>query len=172
MSVQLNKETLLDPPFTKDPPLKVNINAKTLGLVLAILSAIVLLFGVLALPVLFAASAVGAALGVPVAQIFVLVLLGTVISLLGTVLVAWGGYRMYREDRGGKALVIYGLALHVVGGLVSALGGLSASAIVGWIVGTAVTFCLYYLVVVSRFPGEAPLVPTSATPGPPQAPIR
>ncbi len=171
MSLELRKETLLDPPFAKDPPVKFNINAKTLGLVYAILAVIALVFGIIALFGLFALSAIGAALGIP--QIFVLVLVGALIGLIGTVLVAMGGFQMNGENRGGKALVIYGLALHVVGGLVSALGGLSASALFGWIVGTAVTFVLYYLVVISRFPGEAPLVPAIASPGPPpQTPVQ
>ncbi len=171
MSMELRKETLLDPPFAKDPPVKFNLNAKTLGLVYAILAVIALLFGILALLALFAFSAVGAVLGIP--QIFVLLLVGSVIGLVGTVLVAMGGFQMNQENRGGKALVIYGLALHVLGGLVSALGGLSASALFGWIVSSAVTFVLYYLVVISRFPGEAPLVPSTASPGPPpQTPVQ
>ena len=172
MSMEFNKETLLDPPFAKDPPVKLNINAKTLGMVLAILSAIVLLLAIIALPVLFAASAVGAAVGVNVPQIFFLAVIGSLIGLVGTALVAWGGYRMYQENRSGKPLVIYGLVLHVVADLVSSLGALSAGALVNWVVGTAVTFCLYYLVVISRFPGEAPLVATAGSRTPPTPPVR
>jgi hypothetical protein len=45
--------------------------------------------------------------------------------------------------------------LSAVGGLVTALG---SGAVSNWIVSLAITFVLYYLVVISRFEGEAKLV--------------
>ena len=43
----LSMETLYHPPFENDPPVKLNISAKTLGLVLAILYAIFALFSLI-----------------------------------------------------------------------------------------------------------------------------
>jgi hypothetical protein len=86
-----------------------------------------------------------------------LILIGSLIAEVGTVMAAWGGYRMYQADRGGKTLVIYGLALNALGGLVTALRSLGGGRL-NWIVGLAVTFLLYYLVIISRFEGETKLV--------------
>jgi uncharacterized membrane protein YfcA len=155
-------DVLLDPPFAKDPPVKLDIPAKTLGLVYAILGGIGTLFGVFGLLGVTALAAV--------AGIGALYVLGTLIGLAGTALAAWGGYRMYQADRDGKRLVVYGLVLSAVGALVAALsyGGLG-----NWIVNAAVTFVLYYLVIISRFEGEPKLVaavaqpPTERREGPP-----
>ncbi|MGH2492287.1 MAG: hypothetical protein ACRDF9_12335, partial [Candidatus Limnocylindria bacterium] len=69
-------DVLLDPPFAKDPPVKLDIPAKMLGLVLAILGGIGTVFGVLGLMGLTAfAAAVGGGL-----------LIGALIALIGTAL--------------------------------------------------------------------------------------
>src|ERR1700687_2993451 len=139
-------DQLLDPPFAKDPPVKLDIPAKTLGLVYAVLGGIGAVFGLLGL------------LGITLRA-----------TLVGTPLAAWGGYRMYQNDHDGKRLVIYGLVLNGLGSLVSALsyGGLG-----GWIVNAAIIFVLYYLVIISRFEGEPKIVsttPPAASSGPPSA---
>jgi hypothetical protein len=154
-------DQLLDPPFAKDPPVKLDIPAKTLGLVYAILGGIGALFGLFGL---LGLSALSAAVGGGA-----LLVVGTLIGLVGTALAAWGGYRMYQNDRDGKRLVIYGLVLNAFGSLVSALsyGGLG-----GWIVNAAIIFVLYYLVIISRFEGEPKVVsttPPAASSGPPAA---
>jgi hypothetical protein len=165
----LSVDMLLHPPFESDPPVKFNINAKTLGLVYAILAGIGALFGLVGVFATFGLSALGAALGVT--QIFILVVAGAVIGEIGTIMVAWGGYQMYQDKPEGKRMAILGLAVRVLGGLVAAVGGLNPFGLFAWIVGTAVTFCFYYLVVISRFPGEQPLVAsggmTGGTPPPP-----
>jgi hypothetical protein len=144
---------LLDPPFAKDPPVKLNISAKTLGGVYAILGAIGALFGLFGVLVLLGLSGYAA---VGVGGLSILTLIGSLIAEVGTAIAAWGGYRMYQADRGGKTLVIYGLALNVLGGLVTALGNFGGVA--SWIVSLAITFVLYYLVIISRFEGETKLV--------------
>jgi hypothetical protein len=78
---------------------------------------------------------------------------------------------MYNLDRSGKVLVIYALALGLGGAVVVLIGQLIAysgflaysagGAIVGLIIDAIIYFCIYYLVVISRFPGEQPLVPGS-----------
>ena len=145
-------DQLLNPPFAKDPPVKLDIPAKTLGLVYAILGGIAALFALFGILALLGLSAVATLVGV--GTVWFLVLLGSVVSEVGTVLAAWGGYRMYQGDRTAKKPVVLGLAITVVGGLITALGSLG-SGLPGWIFGTAVTFVLYYLVIISRFGDEA-----------------
>jgi hypothetical protein len=142
---------LLHPSFMKDPPVKLDIPAKTLGLIYAILGGIAALFGLFAIFALFGLSALTSITGV--GGVFILLLIGTIISEAGEVLAAWGGYRMYQGDHGGKTPVVMGLAISVIGGLVSSLGAYG-SGLPGWIVSVAITFVLYYLVLISRFPDE------------------
>lgn len=149
-------DMLLNPSFAKDPPVKLDIPAKTLGLVCAILAGISTLFGVIGL--------LGASALTAVAGTGALFLVGTVINVAGSALVAWGGYKMYQGVRDGKRLVIYGLVASVVGSLIAALGNLGLA---GWIVNAAILFAIYYLVIISRFEGEPKLV-TTTPPAPPQ----
>ena len=149
MDAYLNQ--LLDPPFAKDPPVKLDIPAKTLGLIYAVLGGIAALFGLFALVALFGLNNVATLTGF--SGVWILLVIGSLVSEAGTALAAWGGYRMYQEDRGGKKPVVLGLAITVVGGLVSALGAFGGG-LPGWILSTAVTFVLYYLVIISRFSEE------------------
>lgn len=161
--MQFRQETLLNPPFAKDPPVKLNVPAKTLGLIYAILGAIAALFGLFGIFTLLGLSAFAAAAGL-FAGLFWLGVIGAIVGEIGTIVAAWGGYQMYQAKREGKRLVVYGLVVNVVGGLIGSLGG--AGDFVGWIVGAAIAFVLYYLVIISRFPDEPPLVPAAAGPGP------
>lgn len=145
-------EVLLDPPFAKDPPVKLDIPAKTLGLVLAILGGIGTVFGLLGL---IGVSAFAAAAGGS------LLVVGNLIALIGTAMGAWGGYQMYQEDRRGKKRVIYGLVVNLFGALVAALG---SAGLAGWIVNAALAFIVYYLVVISRFEDEPKLVGAASPP--------
>jgi hypothetical protein len=149
------QETLLNPPFAKDPPVKFNVPAKTLGLVCAILGAIGALFGLFAIFGLLGLSALATAVG-GFAGIFWLAVIGLIVSEIGLIVAAWGGYQMYQLNRDGKRLVIYGLVVDVVGSLIGSLGG--AGDFVGWILSAAIAFAIYYLVIISRFPDESPLV--------------
>jgi hypothetical protein len=148
-------DALLNPSFAKDPPVKLNISAKTLGLVYAILGGIGALFGLFGLLALFGLSGAFAYAGV--GGLVFLAVIGGLINLIGTAMAAWGGYRMYQGDHDGKRLVIYGLALNAIGSLVTALGS-GGGGLFGWIIGLAITFVLYYLVIISRFEGEPKVV--------------
>lgn len=150
-------ESLLAPPFAADPPVKLNIPAKTLGLILAILGAIGALFGILGIFALLGVSALAAAYG----GIFLLAVIGAIIGEIGTVVGAWGGYQMYQEKREGKKFAIYGILISVVGSLIGAIG---SGGLAGWIFSALISFVIYYLIVISRFAGDPPLV--AATPGP------
>ena len=145
-------DELLNPSFMKDPPVKLDIPAKTLGLVCAILAGISTFFGVIAVLGVSALTAV--------AGTGPLFLVGNVINVIGSGLVAWGGYKMYQGDRDGKRLAIYGLVASAFGSLIAALG---SGGLAGWIVNVAILFAIYYLIVISRFEGD-PKVVTSAVP--------
>ena len=146
-------DELLNPSFMKDPPVKLDIPAKTLGLICAILAGISTLFGVIGLLGLSAFAAV--------AGNGALFMVGTLINVIGSALVAWGGYKMYQADRDGKRLAIYGLVASAVGSLIVALG---SGGLVGWIVNVAILFAIYYLIVISRFEGDPKLATTPARP--------
>ena len=146
-------DLLLNPSFAKDPPVKLDIPAKTLGLVCAILSGISTFFGVIGL--------LGVSAFVAAAGSGALFLVGTVINVIGSALVAWGGYKMYQGDRDGKRLAIYGLVANAIGSLIVALGNLGLA---GWIVNAVILFIIYYLVVISRFEGDPKLVSTAGSP--------
>ena len=72
-------DTLVNPPFANDPPVKVNFDAKVVGLVVAILAAIGALFSLLALLGLLGASAVA---GSGFAGIFFIALIGVLVNLV------------------------------------------------------------------------------------------
>jgi len=153
--VDARLQALLNPSFAKDPPVKLNISAKTLGGVYALLGAIAAVVGLVGVLGLLGVGSYLAYVGV--GGLIFLVALGNLISVIGTGMAAWGGYRMYQEDHDGKRVVIYGLALSVVGGFVAALGTFGGG-ILGWIISLAITFVLYYLVIISRFDNETKLV--------------
>lgn len=161
---------LTDPPFAADPPVKVNVPAKTLGLVLLILGAIGIIFGILGLTATFGVCTLGGC-GFPI-----LWLLGALIGLVGVCVGTYGAYLMYQVNRDGKRLVIYGLAIGFLGGIVSTIGTIIfysgyavlgvgyGGAIVGLIIDAIIYGIVWYLVIISRWPGDAPLVAT-APPG-------
>ena len=149
-------ETLLAPPFAADPPIKLNVPAKTLGLILAILGAISAFFGILGVFALLGLSAIVVAYS----GIFLLAVIGVIVGEIGSIVGAWGAYRMYKEDRDGKRLAIYGVLLNVVGSLIAAVGG--SGSLIGWIFGALISFVVYYLIVISRFPAELPVVAKTA----------
>jgi len=166
---------LTDPPFAADPPIKLNVPAKTLGLVIGILAIIGVILDLIALPVVFAlnnsvsslCNEVGVNCGTT--GIFGIALIAVLISLVGAILYAWGGFQMYQLNRQGKNLVIYGIAVNLVGGILEIVG---YGGIGGFIFSLIIAVVVYYLVVISRWPGDAPLVaaPTGGYGSPPPPP--
>jgi hypothetical protein len=149
-------ETLVNPPFAQNPPF--NVNAKIVGLVCLILSAIGLLFALVALPVVLAFG--GVAAGAGVGGIYALAVIGLIVSIGAAALTAYGGYRMWQGEADGKRLVIYGLAINFIARIVFGLGG---ESLAGEIINLLILGALYYVVVISRFPEEpAAQRPTSA----------
>ena len=146
-------DELLNPSFMKDPPVKLDIPAKTLGLICAILAGISTFFGVIAVLGVSALTAV--------AGTGPLFLVGNVINVIGSGLMAWGGYKMYQGDRDGKRLAIYGIVASAIGSLITALG---SGGLAGWIVNLAILFAIYYLIVNSRFEGDPTIATAPARP--------
>ncbi len=173
---------LVDPPFAKDPPVKMNVNAKTLGLVLLILGVLGLLLAALALIAIIGFCGGGNAIYGTACSLPVIWLLGDLIGLAALVIGTIGAYRMYQGNPEGKLWVIYGLIGRVIAAVISLVGNYSAysnlsastgaGAVFGLVIDLAICFIVYYLVVVSRFPGQAPLTAsaTSWGGGPPAPP--
>jgi hypothetical protein len=148
-------DTLVNPPFANDPPVKLNLDAKVVGLVVAILAGIGALFALLGLLALLGASAAATAF----AGIFFIAFIGVLVSGVADVIALVGGWQMYKGNESGKRLAIYGLAIAFVAEVIWMVGFASGSGILQLIL----LALLYYAVVVSRFPGQAPS--TSASRG-------
>lgn len=150
-------DRLLNPPFAKDPPVKLDINAKVLGIVIAVLSALGILGALSALGALLGVGAIYAAAGF--GGILAFAYVGVLVGAAADVLSLVGGWRMYQGQVDGKRLVIYGLALGLLGQIVTALGYITVGNV---IVPILVILVVYYLVVISRFPGQATQSPPSS----------
>jgi hypothetical protein len=142
---------LLNPSWAQNPPVKLDINAKILGIVIAILSALGVLGSLVALLVLLGGGAALAAAGV--GGILFIAIIGTLIGGVAELLSLLGGWQMYQGNAAGKRWVIYGLAIALAGNVVTGLGYLRVGSV---ILPILVILAVYYLVVISRFPGEAP----------------
>jgi hypothetical protein len=139
-------DTLVNPPFANDPPVKLNLDAKVVGLVVAILGGLGALFAFLGLLGLLG---LGAALS-GFAGIFFLALVGVILNLVADVMAALGGWQMYQGNESGKRLAIYGLAIAFAAEIIQMIGFSSGSAIVPLILLALV----YYAIVVSRYPAK------------------
>ena len=145
-------DTLLHPPFEANPPVKLNISAKIIGLIACILAALGLLGYLFAIPAILALNALATGLGVVHPGIFAVAIIGLLIGVVADILELIGGYRMYQENHEGKKLLIYGIALGALGSVVYGIG---FGGIGGVIVGLVIDFIVYYIVVISRFPGRS-----------------
>jgi hypothetical protein len=138
-------DTLVNPPFANDPPVKLNLDAKVVGLVVAILGGLGAFFVFLAL-----LSLLGFGAALSAAGIFFLALIGVILNLVADVMAAIGGWRMYQGNESGKRLAIYGLAIAFVAEIIQMIGFSSGSAIVPLIL----LALAYYAIVVSRYPAK------------------
>lgn len=169
----LSNNPLVSPPFAGSPPVKLNVNASILGLVLAILAGVGFLLSLFAGGLVAIISFAGG-----LSPIW---LLGALVALVAEALGTAGGLLMFRGNRQGKELVIYGLSLAALGAVVTLVGEViaysgsiyafsAAGAVVGFLIDLIVYGIIYYLVVISRFPGQAPLAPRMGYPPPPPPP--
>lgn len=137
-------DSLVNPPFANDPPIKVNLDAKVVGLVVAILAGLGALLALLGLIGLLGVSGF--------AGIFIIALIGVIANLVADVMMAIGGWQMYKGNESGKRLAIYGLAIAFVAEVVQMIGFGTASGLVPLIL----LALFYYAIVVSRYPSQAP----------------
>ncbi len=158
---------LTDPPFAADPPIKLNIPAKTVGLVAAILGII----GLVVLRPLRAERRVRthhalrrvltALAGCNAGGIFFLALIGVHRDRgRRSCSTSSADSRCTGSTASGKALVIYGLAVGLIGGIFETIGVSALASLIFDILWFVVG---WYIVVISRWPGDAPLV--ASTPG-------
>jgi hypothetical protein len=145
---------LTDPPFAADPPIKLNINGRVLGFVVGVGA---LLLGSMSVVSLFGVFGFCRNLSLD-CSFPILGLVGFVSVLSGYALCVVGGFSMYGLSNEGKARAIYGLLLIAFGDLVGLIGYSGYG--LGWfIIHLLFALVVYYLIVISRFPGQAPLVP-------------
>ena len=160
--------TLTHPPFADDPPVKLSVDAKVLGLVIGVLSVVAgiawLLVSVTGLWVVGSVNPYCSSFGATAADcgttsgIFILGVVGFVLVVAGYLLSAIGGFRMFAMVHEAKSQVIYGMAVGVVGGVIAAIG--YAGFLSVFIFDLLLAVVVYYLVIVSRFPDELPLLPS------------
>ncbi len=141
------RNSLLEPRFAADPPVKLNINASVLGLVIAILAGLAVISELFSLITVLSASVVVASVGF--GGIVALAAIGLLADIAAAVMAALGGWRMYQRVPAGKNLVIYALVLAAVAEVVVGVG---YASIAGAVVGLILLFIVYYLVVISSFP--------------------
>ena len=159
--------SLTDPPFADDPPLKVPVDSRVLGLVIGILSLVAglawLLVSIAGLWVVGSVNpycnSIAGGTNCGSSGIFALGLIGFLLVVVGYLLSAVGGFRMFAMVHEAKSQAIYGLLLGAIGGIVATIGygGFLSVLIFDLLLGLVI----YYLIIVSRFPDEEPLVPDS-----------
>ncbi|MBV8528886.1 MAG: hypothetical protein JOZ75_11260 [Candidatus Dormibacteraeota bacterium] len=159
--------SLTEPMWAESPPLKVNVDSRVLGLVIGIISLVAclawLLVSITGLWIVgsvnpYCSSIVQEGTGCgSTSGIFALGLIGFLLVVAGYLLVAAGGFRMFAMVHEAKRQAIYGLLLGVIGGLIATIGyGGFLSVLIFDVV---LALVVYYLIVVSRYPDEEPLVP-------------
>lgn len=157
--------SLTDPPFADDPPLKVPVDSRVLGLVIGILSLVAglawLLVSIAGLWVVGSVdpycNSVAAGSSCGSTGIFAVGLIGFLLVVAGYMLSAIGGFRMFALVHEAKSQTIYGLLLGAIGGIIATIGYGGFLSVL--IFDLLLAFVIYYLIIVSRFPDEEPLVP-------------
>ena len=165
---------LVNPPFRNDPPLKLNVQARVMGIIALVLGILGALGMLILLPaVVFVSSTVNSLCNDPLyrpyydcsTHTYALATVGVIIGVVGVVAQIVGGIWMMNGNVKGRALLVYALILGFLGNLLVAIGYGGSGYF-----GVVVDIVVYYFIVIARFPGEAPLVATPTIPGgyPPQ----
>jgi hypothetical protein len=158
--------TLVKPPFAANPPYKINVPAKTYGLVIGILAAIGTLFGLLGLLATFTVNNLCSAfVACESHSALWLASVGALLSLAGAILATVGGFQMYGLQPRGRALIIYGMVLGLAGDILYLIGWGFGFYFGSFIIRVIIYAIVYYFLVISRFPNEAPLVASGAPQG-------
>jgi len=160
---------LIHPTFwdPNNPPMKVNVNAKTVGLVSAILGALFALFALFAILGLLALGGVATAVGgTGVGGLVMVGVIFIILALITDLMWTYGGWQMYQEKPEGRSMVVVSLALSFI---FSVVGDLFSTNIGGIIISLIINGAIYYFVMISRFPNEAPVAGAVMPPPPPPA---
>lgn len=139
-------DALVNPPFATNPPIRLSVDAKFIGLGVAILAGLFGLIGLYDLLVLL-----NAGIQPSYAGIWVVLFVDTVVNLLADAMGLIGGWRMFKGNPAGKRLAIYGLTLSFLVQALLGLGFGTGPSLIVWLILLAM---LYYAVVVSRFTGD------------------
>ena len=158
--MDLWNNVIVNPPFRNDPPLKINVTARVMGIIALVLGILGALFLLALLPVVVFVSHVAndlctiyndcAPTSYPLATV------GVLVGIVGVIAQIVGGIWMMNGQVKGRALLVYALIIGVVGNLFVTINYGGGTSIFGIIVDLVV----YYFLVIARFPGEAPLVST------------
>jgi uncharacterized protein YqgC (DUF456 family) len=169
-------DPLVEPTFIdrEKPPVPLNIPAKVIGLISAILSALSLLGYLIAIPAVLLIATAQQVFGVAIpgtthSGVLIIALVGLAVGLAADLMTLVGGWQMFNGSKEGKTLVIYGLVIGFAGSIIFNIGFATYGA--GLIFGLIITAIVYYLVVISRFPDEAPLSTGSSSTPPPEPPM-
>jgi hypothetical protein len=154
--MNFNLADLYNPPFMANPPLKFNVPAKWVGLVVLILSALGLLGNLLSTLLGTVIGAIGSIGGNP---FLLLLAVSAIVGIIGNVYGIMGGWKMFQENPAGRNQAITGYAIGIGAGLIGVFSNLTHPAvlvagIVGWIVGVAIAAVGWYILLMCRFPGD------------------
>jgi hypothetical protein len=161
----LSDNGLVRPPFAERPPIRVNLDARLLGLVLTILGIVAAVVSLL-----FVLGVSSLCNGLVLCSFPTLDVAGTVLLTAGWVVMTVGVVMMLTLPgvAGSRAVAVYGLVLAAAGDVLSLVGNivfvganslyyrLGDGSIVIFVFWLVVSAILYYLVVTSRPAGEPP----------------
>ena len=168
--MDLWSNVLVEPPFRNDPPLKINVSAKTMGLIAGIFGGLLALLGLVAIPATLAVNDLCTGFGGLYANtcgshVAFGGLVGLLIGVVSSIATAIGGVWLYGGKERGRALIIYGLVIGAVGGLIASVSSYGGTFIFNLII----TAVVYYFIVIARGPNDVPF-PSAAPMAPPFPP--
>ncbi len=161
MTHRLSDNGLVRPPFAARPPIRLNLDARLLGLVLTILGIIATVVSLL-----YVLGVSSLCNGLVLCSFPTVNVAGTVLLTAGWAVMTVGVVMMLTLTGGGRALAVYGVVAAALGDVVSLVGNivfvganslyyrLGAGSIVIFVFWLIVAAILYYLVVTGRPAGE------------------
>jgi hypothetical protein len=166
MANPLTSGALVRPGFADHPPLRLNVNARVLGLVMTVVG-----IAAIVLCVRFVAGVAGLCNGLSLCTFPTVDELGNVVLTLGWLVATVGFVLLATSAPSGPSWAVYGLLVVVVGDILSLVGdvifvsanslyyGIGPGAIVIFVFWLVVPVVAYYLVVISRAAAPSDLTP-------------
>ena len=162
--MDLTSNLLVRPPFAVRGSARIQLDSRSLALVLAIVMTLASLFFLIGLPVTVTLCRL------PGCSFPTVRTLGVAMDLAGALVATGGCVLMYRLNPAGRALAVYGLVVLALGGVVALIGNdifvaanstfytAGAGAAIFLVVQLVAVALIYCLVVVSRAPVQPPAV--------------